>query len=115
MDVMLKLLVAAADPVKPDAEPVAKPALAENCVVDGDGVPNTENVRLSMLTFPVPLRTYSAPTTGVVAVVKVKVTIPPETEYAETAKGVAWLACTAVNVGGAPGPICDRGRHVVPL
>jgi hypothetical protein len=80
IDVMLKKFVGEAVAVKPEADPVAEPAAAENCVVDGAGVPSTENVRPSILTFPVPFRTYNAPTTGVVVAVNVNVTTPADTE-----------------------------------
>ena len=67
-------------PLNPDPEPVMFSAGAEKCVVPGAGVPKTENVKPSMVLTPVPLIVYKAPTTGVVAVLKVNVTTPADTE-----------------------------------
>ena len=100
-----------AEAVRREAEPVAVGAPAENCVVLGAGVAITDTVVPSSPLFPVSLMTYREPTTGAAdAVLKVNVTTFAEMEYAVTTNGGAVACVDAAKVGGAPGPVCDKGR-----
>ena len=87
---------------------------AENCVVLGAGVPKTESVNPSRLTFPVPSIRYKEPTTGVVVVANVNVTTSADMLYALMAKVAEELPAAEEKVGGAPGPLCDNGLNVAP-